>query len=184
MSMTGGGDSGVETECEVESNDSFMSNLSVTESDNNSNMAAPALPRVSNITTAPPPGLLPSHPQPSPQQEDGYLGDCSSDGGNEKNFPLPPDWSSSRVSLPSSPGHQSEEEVVEPPAGLAFSALASNTDTSPGYHVLPSADWASQSNLRTKVRHARRAGFRSNLNNQVQVSHADKFYFAREASIV
>ena len=56
MSMTGGGDSGVETECEVESNDSFMSNLSVTESDNNSNMAAPALP---------PPGLLPSHPQPS-----------------------------------------------------------------------------------------------------------------------
>ena len=76
---------------------------------------------------------------------------------------------SSRVSLPSSPGHQSEEEVVEPPAGLAFSALASNTDASPGYHVLPSADWASQSNLRTKVRHARRAGFRSNANNQVQV---------------
>ena len=165
--MTGGGDSGVETECEVESNDSFMSNLSVTESDNNSNMAAPALPRVSNITTAPPPGLLPSHPQPSPQQEDGYLGDCSSDGGNEKNFPLPPDWSSSRVSLPSSPGHQSEEEAVEPPAGLVFSALASNTDTSPGYHVLPSADWASQSSLRTKVRHPRRTGFRS--NNQVQV---------------
>ena len=62
MSLTGGGDSGVETECEVESNDSFMSNLSVTESDNNSNMAAPALPRVANITTAPPPGLLPSHP--------------------------------------------------------------------------------------------------------------------------
>jgi hypothetical protein len=23
--------------------------------------------------------------------EDGYLGDCSSDGGNEKNFPMPPE---------------------------------------------------------------------------------------------
>ena len=161
MSLTGGGDSGVETECEVESNDSFMSNLSVTEpeSDNNSNMAAPALP--------------PPQPGPSPHQEDGYLGDCSSDGGNEKNFPLPPDWSSSRVSLPPSPGHQSEEEVVEPPAGLAFSALATNTD-SPGYHVLPSHDWASQSSLRTKVRQPRRAGFRSNANNQVQVG-VEKF---------
>ena len=164
MSLTGGGDSGVETECEVESNDSFMSNLSVTDSEANSNMAAPALPRV--------PGL-PCHPQPSPQQEDGYLGDCSSDGGNEKNFPLPPDWAGSRVSLPPSPAHQEEEEAVEPPAGLAFSALAANTGESggpQGYHVLPSGGWAGQSSLRTKVRQGRRAaGFRSNSNSQVQV---------------
>ena len=171
MSLTGGGDSGVETECEVESNDSFVSTLSVTESDTNSNMAAPALPRLSSNTPAAAPAL-PSHPQASPQQEDGYLGDCSSDGGNEKNFPLPPDWSSSRVSLPSSPGHQSEEgeEVPEPPAGLAFSALAANTaEAGPGYHVLPSTGWAGQSSLRTKVRQARRAGFRSHGHNQVQV---------------
>ena len=55
MSLTGGGDSGVETECEVESNDSFMSNLSVTEpeSDNNSNMAAPALPPPPRVLSQP-----------------------------------------------------------------------------------------------------------------------------------
>ena len=122
MSATGAGDSGVETECEVESNDSFMSNFSVSE---NSNMAAPALPP-----------SVPQHPQVREHQEDtdGYLADCSSDGGNEKNFPLPPDWSSSRVSLPPSPG-QSEEELVEPPAGLVFSSLATNSD-SPGMAVI------------------------------------------------
>ena len=153
MSGTGGGDSGLETECEAESNDSFMSNLSVSD---NSNMAAPALP----------PSLPPHPPQPS-HQEDGYLGDCSSDGGND-HVPHPPDWTSSRVSLPPSPG-QSEEEP-EPPAGLMFSSLASNSESSPGYHVLPHSDWTSQSSLRTKVRHGRRtAGFRSNLNPQVQV---------------
>ena len=172
MSLTGGGDSGVETECEVESNDSFMSNLSVTESEANSNMAAPALPRLSSNTPAAAPAL-PSHPQASPQQEDGYLGDCSSDGGNEKNFPLPPDWAGSRLSLPPSPAHQEEEEAVEPPAGLAFSALVANSGESggpQGYHVLPSGGWAGQSSLRTKVRQGRRtAGFRSNSNSQVQV---------------
>ena len=144
MSGTGGGDSGVETECEAESNDSFMSALSVSD---NSNMAAPALPP-----------SLPPHP---PHQEDGYLGDCSSDGGN--------DHVPSRVSLPPSPG-QSEDDL-EPPAGLVFSSLrpSSNCDSSPGYHVLPQSDWSSQSSLRTKVRQGRRtAGFRSNLNPQVQ----------------
>ena len=148
MSATGGGgDSGVETECEVESNDSFMSGLSVSD---NSNMAAPALPP-----------SVPPHPPVLSHQEDGYLGDCSSDGGND-NLHLP--------SLPASPV-QPESEDVEPPAGLVFSSLASNSDSSPGYHVLPHSDWTAQSSLRTKLRHGRRtAGFRSNINPQVQVS--------------
>ena len=117
MSGTGGGDSGVETECEAESNDSFMSALSVSD---NSNMAAPALPP-----------SLPPHP---PHQEDGYLGDCSSDGGNEKNFPIPPDYKylQSNVLKTSSRDGGESGRVVEPeesdeggggieaPAGLAF----------------------------------------------------------------
>ena len=32
--------------------------------------------------------------------------DYSSDGGNEKNFPLPPDWAAPRQSLPPSPSFQ------------------------------------------------------------------------------
>jgi len=32
--------------------------------------------------------------------------DSSSDGGNEKNFPLPPDWAAPRQSLPPSPSFQ------------------------------------------------------------------------------
>eukprot|EP00096_Caligus_rogercresseyi_P000565 TRINITY_DN11020_c0_g1_i1.p1 TRINITY_DN11020_c0_g1~~TRINITY_DN11020_c0_g1_i1.p1 ORF type:complete len:290 (+),score=111.70 TRINITY_DN11020_c0_g1_i1:511-1380(+) len=34
-------------------------------------------------------GESPDEPLPAPSNEDGYLGDCSSDGGNEKNFPMP-----------------------------------------------------------------------------------------------
>jgi len=71
--------------------------------------------------------------------EDGYLGDCSSDGGNEKNFPIPPDYKylQSNVLKTSSrdggeSGRVGGDGVVEPeesdeggggieaPAGLAF----------------------------------------------------------------
>jgi len=87
---------------------------------------------------------------PLPPAEDGYLGDCSSDGGNEKNFPMPLDRLNkpmscachpSRFSLPPSPSTGSVDpagatpscssgssiapvpEEVEPPAGLQFTAL-------------------------------------------------------------
>ena len=186
----GGGDSGVETECEVESNDSSMSSLSVSD---NSNMAAPA----------PAPALpLPHPPQPQPvsppaasgsglamaassshQQEDGYLGDCSSDGGNEKNFPLPPDWSGSRVSLPPSPSSPSTAhpasgdtaDTVEPPAGLQFSAVAaSEAGAGLGYHILAS-DWTpgSQSSLRTKLRPGRGPGGTTGLRSKYNSGVAD-----------
>ena len=36
--------------------------------------------------------------------------DYSSDGGNEKNFPLPPDWAAPRQSLPPSPSFQVGDE--------------------------------------------------------------------------
>ena len=66
--------------------------------------------------------------------EDGYLGDCSSDGGNEKNFPIPPDYKylQSNVLKTSSRDGGESGRVVEPeesdeggggieaPAGLAF----------------------------------------------------------------
>ena len=188
--MSGHGDSGVETECEVESNDSSMSSLSVSD---NSNMAAPA----------PAPALpLPHPPQPQPvspaaasgsglamaassshQQEDGYLGDCSSDGGNEKNFPLPPDWSGSRVSLPPSPSSPSTAhpapgdaaDTVEPPAGLQFSAVAaSEAGAGLGYHILAS-DWSpgSQSSLRTKMRPGRGPGSTTGLRSKYNSGVAD-----------
>ena len=69
--------------------------------------------------------------------EDGYLGDCSSDGGNEKNFPIPPDYKylQSNVLKTSSRDGGESGRVVEPeesdeggggieaPAGLAFRNL-------------------------------------------------------------
>jgi len=186
MSVPGGGDSGVETECEVESNDSSMSNLSVSD---NSNMAAP-IARSLPVAVAPlPPVSAPLSPPMASSssshqhQEDGYLGDCSSDGGNEKNFPLPPDWSSysSRISLPPSPlqsdtpsSPQNSADDIEPPAGLQFSTVSVVSDqsgggSSLGYHILHHQDWApgNQSSLRTKIRHGRTAtGFRSKFNAQ------------------
>lgn len=176
MSVPAGADSGVETEGEAESNDSSMSNLSVSD---NSNMAAPA-PAPSNGYNAPLPPVPAAASPPSIHnlhQEDGYLGDCSSDGGNEKNFPLPSSYVS-RISQPpspiqsdsaSSPGH----EEVEPPAGLQFSAVVGEGGgSSLGYHILPQphSDWlpGQQANLRTKMRHVRSTtGFRSKYNSQV-----------------
>ena len=90
---------------------------------------------------------------PSSVTEDGYLGDCSSDGGNEKNFPMPPDTlrrlattacschppedvfptpfpppplSSIDVTnrpLRDAAMNDEDDNEIEPPAGLAFSSV-------------------------------------------------------------
>lgn len=67
--------------------------------------------------------------------EDGYLGDCSSDGGNEKNFPIPPDYKYHQAGVgggcPCRGADESDDAAaaaagggvagsIEPPAGLAF----------------------------------------------------------------
>ena len=171
------GDSGVETECDLESNDSSMSGLS-----GGAGGGAEAvhvvqlhpLPEVgeeeveassshSSLPSSPPPPLP---PLPAPA-EDGYLGDCSSDGGNEKNFPLPPDWAAARQSLPPSPSlpppHSPPGDDLEPPAGLQFSALCPFPGDGLGYQVLPPAR-GGQSHLRSKMRNS---GLRSRYNRQV-----------------
>ena len=40
------------------------------------------------------------------------VNDHSSDGGNEKNFPLPPDWAAPRQSLPPSPSFQVDDNYI------------------------------------------------------------------------
>ena len=156
----GGGDSGVETECE--SNDSSLSSFSLGGGPS-SGPAPPALHQQHSLHSSPP--------------EDGYLGDCSSDGGNEKNFPLPADWGPpgcpSRLSLPPSPlqADQAGEEV-EPPAGLQFGSVAQQGGEGPGlgYQLLPRAAqdcWSHQANLKTKMRAGRTTGLRSRYNHQV-----------------
>jgi len=166
-----GVDSGVETECDMESNDSSMSNISVgvANADAGPSLHSPPLPPL------PPPPLdrgenaLPSLPPPPPAGEDGYLGDCSSDGGNEKNFPLPPDWKQKPNSCTSLP-HSPPQDDVEPPAGLQFCSLAPSPDTpGQGYHLLHQ-DWAQQSrHLKTKMRsHRPTSGLRSKYNSHVQ----------------
>lgn len=165
-------DSGVETECDQESNDSSLSSVSV-------GGAGPGLPAAAGVAGVPPPlpvvdeamvepmagpshsPILPSLP-PTPEPnlpvsssssslmpppsvtEDGYLGDCSSDGGNEKNFPMPPeklkrllfqrhagsggDNSGSDSNMPNG------VDLVEPPAGLAFQNLSQELHH--GYQIL------------------------------------------------
>jgi len=133
-----------------------------------------------------------SNPAPA---EDGYLGDCSSDGGNEKNFPLPADWYSrkqncachtSRHSLPPSPAssHQAHfdtsppppttsssppnrMEDMEPPAGLQFSNIAQSPDNGgTGYgYQLLNSRERSQRSLKTKMRST---GLRSRYNSGVE----------------
>ena len=100
-----------------------------------------------NILHGPPPSVT----------EDGYLGDCSSDGGNEKNFPIP-DHRLKRFlggSHKNCKCHPISEEIhsdgsvegstsfssaiggIEPPAGLAFQNIQpSDLFNSCGYHVL------------------------------------------------
>ena len=176
-----GVDSGVETECDMESNDSSMSNISVgvaAPPDVAPSLHSPPLPPL------PPPPLessLPSLPPPPPAGEDGYLGDCSSDGGNEKNFPLPPDWKQKPHSCPSlppsplqldTPHSPPQDDVVDPPAGLQFCSLAPSPDGGggQGYHLLHQ-DWAHTTrHLKNKMRsHRPTSGLRSKYNSQVQV---------------
>ena len=97
------------------------------------------------------------HGPPPSVTEDGYLGDCSSDGGNEKNFPIP-DHRLKRFlgsSHKNCKCHPNSEEIhsdgsidgsipfgtanhgIDPPAGLAFQNVQpSDIFNSYGYHVL------------------------------------------------
>ena len=110
--------------------------------------AIPSTSSVSaNILQGPPPSVT----------EDGYLGDCSSDGGNEKNFPIP-DHRLKRFlggshknckchphsedihsdgSIDGSNSFSAASGSIDPPAGLAFQNVqASDLFNSCGYHVL------------------------------------------------
>jgi len=143
---------------------------------------------VHGASSAPQNSLMDSGTQP----EDGYLGDCSSDGGNEKNFPLPADWRSgkencschpSKNSLPPSPAssHQNYTETspgapsspptrmedMEPPAGLHFSNLTQSPDnggSSYGYQV--NTGERNHGSLKMKVKS--RTGLRSRYNAGVE----------------
>ena len=110
--------------------------------------ATPSTSSVSaNILQGPPPSVT----------EDGYLGDCSSDGGNEKNFPIP-DHRLKRFlggshknckchphsedihsdgSIDGSNSFSASSGSIDPPAGLAFQNVqASDLFNSCGYHVV------------------------------------------------
>lgn len=180
MEVHGGGgqDSGVETEGDQESNDSSLSSVSigaplpppqpqfVTANSSGSNSANEAfqvpLSSVASTSAArstPEPNLgtflHPNNVQPPPSvTEDGYLGDCSSDGGNEKNFPMPSHSLKRLVNGKScachpneNSGHLSDPEgSSDPPAGLSFQNLA--VSGSFGYQVLPqNLMYNSKSNL-------------------------------------
>ena len=187
----------METECDLESNDSSMSSVSAgITADVVPPLQSPCLPPLpppdqgEGSSHSPHPDIQSGNiPPPHPATEDGYLGDCSSDGGNEKNFPLPPDCSHkpsscachpSRQSSPPSPlqvdtPHSPPPDEVEPPAGLQFCSLASSTEDGGGlgYHLLPQHDWTQQSQLKTKMRGPRTSsGLRSKYNNHVQVSRS------------
>jgi len=160
-------DSGVETEGDQESNDSSLSSVSLgnpnppvqvppavasTSSRSlNVNPSAGAMssqPR-SSTTTPEPAFVHPNNLQPPLSvAEDGYLGDCSSDGGNEKNFPMPahllkrlvknsskacpchpeqqPSSSSNslQASIASPPSENLCIDSIDPPAGLSFQNLS------------------------------------------------------------
>ena len=174
---TGGApDSGVETE-DQESNDSSLSNVSlggpiqpqvqaqpvVAISDSfqvpslsavaiagSSSMMSAASSSSSRNTPEPLPSFL--HPnnglQPPPSvTEDGYLGDCSSDGGNEKNFPMPSHLLKRLVngkpchchpeSKSDCNSNASDSEAPDPPAGLSFQNVSSTSSNTFGYQVLP-----------------------------------------------
>ncbi len=92
--------------------------------------------------------LIPGPPPPVVTgTEDGYLGDCSSDGGNEKNFPVPPEklemlLCSNSSSRKVASGYSSDSnsmldpsEQVEPPAGLAFQSLQPDLLSGCGYQI-------------------------------------------------
>ena len=155
----GGQDSGVETEGDQESNDSSLSSVSLgnpqppvqaqpvaTNSNINNNFPMPSVSSasVSSRTTPEPSFAHPNILQPPPSvTEDGYLGDCSSDGGNEKNFPMPAHLLKRLATNKDCPCHPekaalSDSEVAEPPAGLSFqnvSASEASSEFGMGYQV-------------------------------------------------
>jgi len=174
-------DSGVETEGDQESNDSSLSSVSLgnpqapvqaqpTFSMPASPTSAPTAAASSSSSRATPEVPAFARPfannfQPPPSvTEDGYLGDCSSDGGNEKNFPMPAHLLKRLVKNgnKSCPCHPEQlqssaavnsNEVVEPPAGLSFQNL-SQVDQS-GYQVkAESRKMKSSMKLKTNPRFA------------------------------
>ncbi len=127
-------------------------------SSSNSNSNSRLTPEITLNGLQPPPSVT----------EDGYLGDCSSDGENKKNFPMPAYLVKRLVNGKTCPCHPQDKlldqqqlmqhtsptkarpsgsterpqsssfEAVDPPAGLAFQNLAAS-GSSFGYQVLPSA---------------------------------------------
>lgn len=145
-------DSGVETEGDQESNDSSLSSVSlgnpqppVQAQPTFSMPSSPASVPTSSMATPEPAFARPSSNnnfQPPPSvTEDGYLGDCSSDGGNEKNFPMPAYLLKRLVKngSKSCPCHPEQlqnapSEAVDPPAGLSFQNLSPSL-SEVGYQV-------------------------------------------------
>lgn len=119
--------------------------------------------------------------------EDGYLGDCSSDGGNEKNFPMPPEKLKKllfqRNHASANGGDLSDppppSDFVDPPAGLAFQNLQANSsiEFGSGYSVSPTgsgslcsrASAASQSSSRKMRSSFVRNKYSANGNNWSQL---------------
>jgi len=191
---TGGGpDSGVETEGDQESNDSSLSSVSIggplpqaqaqpvmSNSGINENFQVPlaasgsssnaAVPTTSRNTPEPLKSFLhPNSLQPPPSvTEDGYLGDCSSDGGNEKNFPMPSHLLKRLVNGKTCPCHPesksdcntdcnsnpSDSEAPDPPAGLSFERLATSPNSF-GYQVLPQNFYISGKEFRSQCANMR-----------------------------
>ena len=164
---TGAQDSGLESDGDLESNlsnDSSLSNVSLggpqPQAQAQPNVAANVQPvqipsvagNSSGMSSRNTPDPLPSFLRPNGLQpppsvtEDGYLGDCSSDGGNEKNFPMPSHLLKRLVNGKPCPCHPesksdcnsnpSDSEGPDPPAGLSFQNVSSSS-SSFGYQVLP-----------------------------------------------
>merc|ERR1719412_1742800 len=122
-----------------------------------------------------------SMPLPPPSvTEDGYLGDCSSDGGNEKNFPMPSHLLKRLVNGKPCPCHPesksdcnsnpSDSEGPDPPAGLSFQNVSSSS-SSFGYQVLPqNLNYGNQS---TTNNHSRK--IKSSLRSKL-VAKGDTWY--------
>ncbi len=71
--------------------------------------------------------------------EDGYLGDCSSDGGNEKNFPVPPE-KLERLMLGKCKSRAGAAiDSIDPPAGLSFQSVQPDLVSACGYSVAGSS---------------------------------------------
>lgn len=131
-----------------------------------STSSAPSTSTGAPASFPPPSSVLP----PPAVTEDGYLGDCSSDGGNEKNFPMPPEkFKRLLYHRNGGSGHQSGSETggdpVDPPAGIAFQNIQPDLL---GYQVLPSGPSAAEagpSSLRGHGSNSRK--MRSFLRNKL-----------------